>query len=67
MQHLWYARRASTRIRSELMAAIYDKALNRKDFSGVVNKEEKGKGNDDGGRRETKTCVSTCSVCVGQC
>ena len=26
VQHLWYGRRAATRIRSELMAAIYDKA-----------------------------------------
>ncbi|CAG8744004.1 1956_t:CDS:2, partial [Acaulospora colombiana] len=34
LQHLWYGRRASTRIRSELMAAIYDKSLKRKDFSG---------------------------------
>ncbi|KAI0945816.1 hypothetical protein AcV7_009953 [Taiwanofungus camphoratus] len=39
VQHLWYGRRASTRIRSELMAAIYDKALKRKDFSGIVNKD----------------------------
>ncbi|KAF9255339.1 multidrug resistance-associated ABC transporter [Marasmius fiardii PR-910] len=30
-QHLWFGRRAATRIRSELMAAIYDKALKRKD------------------------------------
>jgi len=28
-------------MRSELMAAIYDKALKRKDFSGIVNKEKK--------------------------
>jgi hypothetical protein len=28
------------------MAAIYDKALKRKDFSGVVNKEEKEKDKD---------------------
>jgi len=28
-------------MRSELMAAIYDKALKRKDFSGVVNKDKK--------------------------
>ena len=58
VQHLWYGRRASTRIRSELMAAIYDKALKRKDFSGVVNKEEKEKENkdkpttDDNGKRK---------------
>jgi hypothetical protein len=28
-------------MRSELMAAIYDKALKRKDFSGIVNKDVK--------------------------
>src|SRR6266852_1730408 len=33
VQHLWFGRRAATRIRSQLMAAIYDKALKRKDFS----------------------------------
>ena len=38
VQHLWYGRRATTHIRSELMAAIYDKALKRKDFSGIVDK-----------------------------
>lgn len=41
VQHLWYGRRAATHIRSELMAAIYDKALKRKDFSGIVDKGEK--------------------------
>lgn len=40
VQHLWFGRRASTRIRSELMAAIYDKALKRKDFSGVIDKDK---------------------------
>ncbi|KAF9555963.1 multidrug resistance-associated ABC transporter [Agrocybe pediades] len=40
VQHLWYSRRGATRIRSELMAAIYDKALKRKDFSGIVNKDK---------------------------
>uniref|UniRef100_D8Q0Y8 Multidrug resistance-associated ABC transporter n=1 Tax=Schizophyllum commune (strain H4-8 / FGSC 9210) TaxID=578458 RepID=D8Q0Y8_SCHCM len=47
MQHLWLSRRASTRMKSELMAAIYDKALKRKDFSGLVDadavKDAKGK------------------------
>ncbi|KAJ7807829.1 hypothetical protein B0H14DRAFT_3152303 [Mycena olivaceomarginata] len=38
--HLWLGRRAGTRIRSELMAAIYDKALKRRDFSGVVDEEK---------------------------
>ncbi|KAL1748165.1 hypothetical protein HDZ31DRAFT_30137 [Schizophyllum fasciatum] len=41
VQHLWSSRRSSTRIRSELMAAIYDKALKRKDFSGLVDKDDK--------------------------
>ncbi|KAI0639291.1 multidrug resistance-associated ABC transporter [Trametes polyzona] len=39
VQHLWFGRRACTRIRSELMASIYDKALKRKDFSGIVDKD----------------------------
>ncbi|KIP06892.1 hypothetical protein PHLGIDRAFT_128004 [Phlebiopsis gigantea 11061_1 CR5-6] len=39
VQHLWYGRRAATRIRSSLMTAIYDKALKRKDFSGIVDKD----------------------------
>jgi len=47
VQHLGYGRLASTRITSKLMAAIYDKALKRKDFSGVVNKEEKEKAKDN--------------------
>ena len=40
VQHLWFGRRAATRIRSELMSAIYDKALKRKDFSGIVDKDK---------------------------
>ncbi|KAF9555967.1 multidrug resistance-associated ABC transporter [Agrocybe pediades] len=47
VQHFWFARRLSCRLRSELMASIYDKALKRKDFSGITNKdiasESKGK------------------------
>jgi hypothetical protein len=34
--------RAATRIKSELMAAIYDKAVRRKDYSGIVEKGRKG-------------------------
>ncbi|KAJ7789591.1 ABC transporter type 1, transmembrane domain-containing protein [Mycena olivaceomarginata] len=40
LQHLWHSRRASTRIRVELIAAVYDKALKRKDFSGLVDKDK---------------------------
>ncbi|KAI0339052.1 multidrug resistance-associated ABC transporter [Trametopsis cervina] len=39
VQHLWFGRRAATRIRSSLMTSIYDKALKRKDFSGIVDKD----------------------------
>jgi hypothetical protein len=35
--HFYYGRRASTRIQTELMVAVYDKALKRKDFAGVVD------------------------------
>ncbi|KAF8502971.1 hypothetical protein JB92DRAFT_3123623 [Gautieria morchelliformis] len=38
--HLWHGRRAATRIRSELMASIYAKALVRKDYSGMVDKKD---------------------------
>ena len=37
--HLWYGRRAATRMRSSLMTSIYDKALKRKDFSGIIDKD----------------------------
>jgi hypothetical protein len=39
LQHLWYGRRAATRMKSSLMTAIYDKALKRKDFSGIIDKD----------------------------
>ncbi|EAU87480.2 ATP-binding cassette transporter [Coprinopsis cinerea okayama7 len=63
VQHLWYGRRAATRIRSELMAAIYDKALKRRDYAGVVGQQgqggsgtsgsgEEGKDGKDGGKKK---------------
>ncbi|KAI0050163.1 multidrug resistance-associated ABC transporter [Auriscalpium vulgare] len=54
LQHLWFARRAATRVRSELMASIYDKALKRKDFSGIVEKDM-DKGNASDGRKRDKS------------
>ena len=39
--HLWFGRRAQVRIRTLLMASIYDKSLKRKDFSGTVRKDDK--------------------------
>nr|GAT50560.1 ABC bile acid [Mycena chlorophos] len=40
LQHLWLGRRASTRVRVELIAAVYDKALKRKDYAGLVDKDK---------------------------
>lgn len=40
VQHLWFGRRAATRMRMELMAAIYDKALKRQDYSGIIDKDK---------------------------
>ncbi|KAJ7863247.1 hypothetical protein B0H13DRAFT_2237135 [Mycena leptocephala] len=54
LQHLWYARRATTRVRSLLMAAIYNKALMRKDFSGIVHKEKTGEVKGDTLKATTK-------------
>ena len=34
---MWYGRHASSRIRSELMAAVYDKAPKRKDAADMAN------------------------------
>ncbi|KAF8699802.1 hypothetical protein AX14_000860 [Amanita brunnescens Koide BX004] len=40
LQHLYFGRRAATRMRSELMASIYEKALKRNDYLGIVDKQE---------------------------
>ncbi|KAF9442979.1 multidrug resistance-associated ABC transporter [Macrolepiota fuliginosa MF-IS2] len=47
VQHLWFGRRAGTHIRSELMASIYDKALKRKDYSGIVDKDKVKKAEEE--------------------
>ncbi|KAF7352973.1 Multidrug resistance-associated ABC transporter [Mycena venus] len=39
--HSFYGRRASTRMKTELMTAIYDKALKRCDFIGIVDVDAK--------------------------
>ncbi|KAF8697734.1 P-loop containing nucleoside triphosphate hydrolase protein, partial [Rhizoctonia solani] len=43
LQHLYFARRASVRIKGELVASIYEKALKRKDMSGAVGKSDRQK------------------------
>ncbi|KAG8716744.1 hypothetical protein FRC09_015283 [Ceratobasidium sp. 395] len=46
LQHLYFGRRASVRIKAELVGSIYEKALRRKDVLGSVEKKPKGKGKD---------------------
>lgn len=48
MQHLWYGRQAVTRTRSILMGAVFDKAMKRKDFSGITSSS--GKSSKGGGK-----------------
>lgn len=44
MQHLWFGRQAVTRTRSILMSAIFEKAMKRKDFSGITAGKKGGSG-----------------------
>ncbi|KAK7005882.1 hypothetical protein R3P38DRAFT_3040178 [Favolaschia claudopus] len=55
VQHLWLGRRACTRIRSELMAAIYDKTLKRRDYSGVVDEQNAAGKEEAGGQKTTES------------
>ena len=58
--HLWHGRRATVRIKSQLTAAIYDKALRRKDASGVVaEKETEDKDGKDKEKEEKKSNADT--------
>lgn len=57
--HLWHGRRESVRVKNQLVAIIYEKALKRKDFSGVVGLGDKKKEDVDGkgkkkGKKEKK-------------
>lgn len=57
--HLWHGRRGSVRVKNQLVAIIYEKALKRKDFSGVVGLGEKaekdtGKGDVGKGKKSKK-------------
>jgi hypothetical protein len=46
---------ASTGSWSQLMAAIYDKALKHKDFSGIVNKDTSKEALDPDGKKYSKS------------
>jgi hypothetical protein len=61
VQHLWFGRRAATRIRSELMASIYEKALKRKDYSGIIDQHKIQKEQEEkmaaSGHSKSKLCL----------
>jgi ABC-type multidrug transport system fused ATPase/permease subunit len=59
VQHLWYGRRAATRARSELMAAIYDKALKRRDASGLAMKDKEPKDDEKDEDKKKKKSADT--------
>jgi len=59
VQHLWYGRRAATRARSELMAAIYDKALKRRDASGLAMKDKEPKDDKEDEEKKGKKGADT--------
>jgi hypothetical protein len=61
-QHLYYGRRAAARTRLELMASVYDKALKRRDLSGILSptvdekmREMQKKSNKRGGGKKKGT------------
>ncbi|WRT70588.1 uncharacterized protein IL334_007586 [Kwoniella shivajii] len=53
--HLWHGRRATVRIKAELTAAIYDKALRRKDASGIITAKEDESKDKEGAKVEKKS------------
>ncbi|KAG9092044.1 hypothetical protein FRC06_000272, partial [Ceratobasidium sp. 370] len=50
LQYLYFGRRASVRIKAELVASIYEKALRRKDVLGSVASRKTGDGGADAGK-----------------
>lgn len=60
--HLYHGRRGSVRIKSELIAAIYQKALKRKDAAGVVNKKEEEETAEGKKAEESTTSAETGKV-----
>ncbi|QRV95975.1 ABC transporter [Ceratobasidium sp. AG-Ba] len=50
LQHLYFGRRASVRIKAELVASVYEKALRRKDVLGSVSKKGQDNEGADAGK-----------------
>ncbi|QRW04429.1 ABC transporter [Ceratobasidium sp. AG-Ba] len=64
LQHLYFARRASVRIRGELIACVYEKALRHKDITGTVQPSDtKGKGK---GKESKKAANEMAGADVGK-
>lgn len=55
LQQLWHERRAIVRCRSQLMGEVYEKALKRRDLSGVIAKKEDSGLDKDGKPLDEKT------------
>ncbi|ORY29629.1 putative ATP-binding cassette transporter protein YOR1 [Naematelia encephala] len=66
--HLYHGRRACVRIKSELTAAIYDKALRRRDVSGVVDEKEKEPSKDgkSGDKKDAEKDVKKANANTGK-
>lgn len=68
LQHLYFSRRASVRVKGELVASVYEKALKRKDVTGAVQKDQekdakgKGKGKDKAGKPDAPQDSSSADV-----
>ncbi|EIW82703.1 multidrug resistance-associated ABC transporter [Coniophora puteana RWD-64-598 SS2] len=53
-QQRWVGQRAAARIRVELMAAVYNKALKRVDYSGIVDKSKLERRSADGNTKKAE-------------
>ncbi|CAE6476012.1 unnamed protein product [Rhizoctonia solani] len=66
LQHLYFSRRASVRVKGELVASVYEKALKRKDVTGAVQKNQekdvKGKGKGKAAKPEDPQDSSSADV-----
>ncbi|CAE6351129.1 unnamed protein product [Rhizoctonia solani] len=66
LQHLYFSRRASVRVKGELVASVYEKALKRKDVTGAVQKNQekdtKGKGKGKEAKPEAPQDSSSADV-----
>ncbi|PWN50944.1 P-loop containing nucleoside triphosphate hydrolase protein [Violaceomyces palustris] len=66
LQHLYYGRRASVRVKSMLVSTLYEKALRKKDISGVINQKEgqgaEGKKDDQSAKKGAETDLASADV-----